>query len=206
MSKRVAILISGSGTNQAALVDSMETGDVARPVLVLSNRHEAGGLHGAERKSIRSVVVDDNEYPDRATFELALIDELDAVQPDIICLAGFMRVLTAVFVSRYRGRILNIHPSLLPRHKGLNTHARVMKAGDREHGCTVHIVTEELDDGPVLGQARIPVRDDDTPTTLAARVLEQEHRLYPIVLDRFARGDRTPVSLSAHFHSMECGQ
>ena len=204
MTKRVAILISGSGTNQAALVNSMELGVAARLVLVLSNEPEAGGLRKAAVKGIRNVVVHHGDYSDRTAFEDAMIDELDAVRPDIICLAGFMRILTATFISRYRGRILNIHPSLLPRHRGLNTHVRALKAGDREHGCTVHMVTEELDDGPILGQARVDVRNDDTPTSLAARVLEQEHRLYPIVLDRFAQGDRTPIYLSTPSVALEC--
>ena len=121
---------------------------------------------------------------------------LDAARPDIICLAGFMRVLSADFVQHWQGRILNIHPSLLPKYRGLDTHARALAAGDSEAGCTVHEVTPALDDGPVLGQATVPVRPGDTPETLAARVLEQEHRLYPEVLRRFAAGDRRPVMLN----------
>ena len=118
---------------------------------------------------------------------------LEAAKADILCLAGFMRVLTAPFVARWAGRMLNIHPSLLPLYRGLNTHARALAAGDRAHGCTVHLVTADLDDGPILGQARVPVLAGDTAELLAARVLEQEHRLYPRVLARFAHGDRTPV-------------
>ncbi len=203
MSKRVAILISGRGTNLAALVDGMEEGGVARPVLVLSNESQAGGLRKAAMRNIPAAVVHHGDYPHRASFEAAMIGELDRVRPDIICLSGFMRILTSVFITRYEGRILNIHPSLLPRHRGLNTHARALKAGDREHGCTVHLVTDRLDDGPILGQARVPVESGDTPATLAARVLGQEHRLYPAVLDRFARGERRPVNLSASSQSLE---
>ncbi len=193
MSKRVAILISGSGTNMAALSDGMAERNVARPVLVLSNERDADGLERAATRNIPHSVVCHGDYRDRASFEAAVLAKLDAAQPDIVCLAGFMRILSSFFIGRYRGRILNIHPSLLPRHKGLDTHARALDIGDTEHGCTVHLVTEKLDDGPVLGQARIPVRPDDTPKSLAARVREQEHRLYPAVLDRFARGDRRPI-------------
>ena len=204
MSKRVAVLISGSGTNMAVLADSMAESDVATPVLVLSNEKEADGLRKAAIRNIPHTVVCHGDYPDRASFEAAMIAELDAVRPDIICLAGFMRILTSAFIDRYQGRILNIHPSLLPRHKGLNTHARVMEAGDAEHGCTVHLVTSRLDDGPVLGQARITVEPDDTPKSLSARVQRQEHRLYPAVLDRFARGGREPVYISMPSDSLVC--
>jgi phosphoribosylglycinamide formyltransferase-1 len=132
---------------------------------------------------------------DRAAFEDALQAVLAPHDPDLLCLAGFMRVLTPGFVAAWRGRMLNIHPSLLPLYPGLHTHARALAAGDREHGCTVHEVTEQLDHGPILGQARVPVLPGDTPDTLAARVLEQEHVLYPAVLRRFASGDRRPVLL-----------
>jgi len=141
-------------------------------------------------------VVDHRPFKgDRPAFEAALQDTLAAHEPDIICLAGFMRVLTEGFVQNWQGRILNIHPSLLPKYKGLKTHARAIEAQDTEAGCTVHEVTPALDDGPVLGQARVPVLPDDTPDSLANRVLEQEHRLYPAVLRRFAEGDRRPVIL-----------
>ncbi len=204
MSERVAILFSGAGTNLAALVDSMEGSDVARPVLALSNEPRADGLRKAAARNVPGAVVHHRDYPDRASFETAMIGELDAVRPDIICLSGFMRILTPVFIKRYQDRILNVHPSLLPRHKGLNTHARALEAGDREHGCTIHLVTGKLDDGPILGQARVPVVTGDSPSSLAARVLEQEHRLYPAVLDRFARGKRTPVHMSVPSRSPEC--
>lgn len=197
MKKRVAILISGSGSNMVRLVEDMAGPDhPAVPVLVLSNDPAAGGLEKARALGVPTAVVDHRPFKgDRAAFEAALQAELEKARPDIICLAGFMRVLTGGFVGKWEGRMLNIHPSLLPKYKGLHTHARALEAGDREHGCTVHEVTAALDDGPVLGQARVPVNPGDTPMSLAARVLRQEHRLYPAVLRRFAAGCREPVLL-----------
>lgn len=193
---RVAILISGGGSNMVALVRSMTGDHPARPVLVLSNDPEAPGLARARELGVPTAAVDHRTFgPDRAGFEAALGAALAPHRPDLLCLAGFMRILTPGFVGRWRGQMLNIHPSLLPLYPGLHTHARALAAGDREHGCTVHEVTEALDHGPVLGQARVPVRPEDTPETLAARVLEQEHRLYPAVLRRYAAGDRRPVLL-----------
>jgi phosphoribosylglycinamide formyltransferase-1 len=193
--KRVAILIGGGGSNMVALADSMTGDHPARPVLVLSHRPGAGGLDKARARGIPIAVVDHRVYPDRAAFEAALTAELEKAPADVICLAGFMRVLTPGFVTRWAGRILNIHPSLLPKYKGLDTHARALAAGDAEAGCTVHEVTADLDSGPILGEARVPVKPGDTPDTLAARVLEREHRLYPAVLRRFVQGDRTPIIL-----------
>jgi phosphoribosylglycinamide formyltransferase-1 len=145
---------------------------------------------------IPTAAVDHRAYKgDRPAFEAALQAEIDKAAPDILCLAGFMRVLTASFVQPWEGRMLNIHPSLLPKYQGLHTHARALEAGDTEAGCTVHLVTPALDDGPILGQARVPVLPDDTEASLAARVLEQEHRLYPAVLERFARGDLDRIDL-----------
>ncbi|MBU3259569.1 phosphoribosylglycinamide formyltransferase [Roseovarius sp. PS-C2] len=196
MSKRVAILISGSGSNMVSLLDSMTGDHPARPVLVLSNNPQAGGLEKARARGVATAVVDHRPFKgDRPAFEAALQAELERHAPDIICLAGFMRVLTAGFVQHWQGRMLNIHPSLLPKYKGLNTHARAIEAGDAEAGCTVHEVTAELDDGPILGQARVPVLPEDTPDLLAKRVLVQEHRLYPAVLRRYAGADRRPVML-----------
>ncbi len=189
--KRVAILISGGGSNMLALVRSMTGDHPARPVLVASNDPQAGGLAKAAALGIATAAVDHRPFGrDRAGFEAELARVIDAAQPDILCLAGFMRVLTADFVSRYAGRMLNIHPSLLPKYPGLHTHQRALDAGDAEAGCTVHEVTADLDAGPMLGQARVPVLPGDTADTLAARVLVQEHRLYPAVLRRFAEGER----------------
>ena len=196
MSRRVAILISGGGSNMIRLVESMAGDHPARCVLVASNDPNAAGLARAAAMGIPTAAVDHRAYKgDRVAFEAALQAELDKVSPDILCLAGFMRVLTAGFVEPWAGRMLNIHPSLLPKYKGLHTHARALEAGETEAGCTVHLVTPALDDGPVLGQARVPVLPGDTEADLAARVLVQEHRLYPMVLERFAAGDLTPVML-----------
>ena len=192
--KRVAILISGGGSNMVELLKSMTGDHPARACVVLSNIPDAGGLAKAEAAGVPTVVVDHKPFgADRAAFEAEMAKALDQYQPDIIALAGFMRVLTAEFVARYQGRMLNIHPSLLPKYRGLHTHARAIEAGDDIAGCTVHEVTADLDDGPILGQARVPVVAEDTPKTLAARVLVQEHRLYPAVLRRFAAGDRSPL-------------
>ncbi len=179
------------------LLEDMQSGDHAgEPVLVLANSADAGGLKKAADMGVATAVVDHRPFKgDRVAFEAALQAELDKVSPDILCLAGFMRVLTEGFVAPWEGRMLNIHPSLLPKYKGLHTHARALDAGDSEHGCTVHLVTPALDDGPILGQARVPIKENDTPDSLAARVLVQEHRLYPAVLRRFAAGDATPVQL-----------
>jgi len=196
VSKRVAILISGGGSNMVALVRSMQGDHPARPCLVLSNLPYAGGLEKAQALSVSTAVVDHRPFKgDRAAFETALNKELETARPDIICLAGFMRVLSADFTDRWAGKILNIHPSLLPKYKGLNTHARALEAGDDTAGCSVHEVTAELDGGPILGQARVKVVPGDTPETLAARILPMEHQLYPAVLRRFAEGQRTPLYL-----------
>lgn len=194
--RRVAILISGGGSNMVKLVESMGADHPARPVLVLSNDPAAAGLDRARALGVPVAAVDHRPFGrDRAGFEAALLQPLLAAEPDIVCLAGFMRVLTPAFVARFAGRMLNIHPSLLPKYPGLHTHQRALEAGDAEAGCTVHEVTADLDAGPMLGQARVPVLPGDTADTLAARVLAMEHSLYPAVLRRFAAGDRTPVLL-----------
>ncbi len=194
--KRVAILISGGGSNMVRLVESMTGEHPARPCLVLANDPTAGGLAKAAALGVPTATVDHRTYPDRAAFEVALQAELDAARPDMLALAGFMRILTEPFVRQWQGRMLNIHPSLLPKYPGLHTHARAIEAGDAEAGCTVHEVIPDIDAGPILGQARVPVRPDDTPDRLAARVLAQEHRLYPAVLRRFAAGRRERLDLS----------
>jgi phosphoribosylglycinamide formyltransferase-1 len=193
--ERVAILISGGGSNMIRLIESMTGDHPARPVLVASNDPAASGLARAAALGVPTAAVDHRAFASREAFEAALLEPLLAAQPDIVALAGFMRVLTPGFVTRFAGRMLNIHPSLLPLYPGLHTHQRALDAGDAQAGCTVHLVTPVLDDGPILGQARVSVEPGDTAGTLAARVLVQEHRLYPAVLRRFAAGDLTPVYL-----------
>jgi phosphoribosylglycinamide formyltransferase-1 len=179
-----------------SLVASMTGDHPARAVLVLANDPAAKGLARAADMGVPVAAVDHRPFGrDRAAFEAALLEPLLEAQPDVICLAGFMRILTPDFIRRFQGRMLNIHPSLLPKYPGLHTHQRVLEAGDAQAGCTVHEVTAELDAGPVLGQARVPVLAGDTPDTLAARVLVQEHRLYPAVLRRFVSGDRSLLVL-----------
>ncbi len=194
MKKRVAILISGGGSNMEALVRDMEHDHPAEPVLVLANNAHAGGLAKAEARGIPTACIDHRPFKgDRAGFEAALNEALEAAAPDIICLAGFMRILTPEFITRWQGKMLNIHPSILPLFRGLHTHQRALDAGMAVHGCTVHEVTGELDGGPILGQAVIAVHEGDTPDDLAARLLPMEHRLYPAVLRRFAVGERGKV-------------
>ena len=194
--KRVAVLISGGGSNMVSLVDDMVDDHPCRPVLALSNVPDAGGLEKAKARGIATQVIDHKAFGgDRAAFEAALDAALIDAQPDIICLAGFMRILSADFTARWAGQMLNIHPSLLPKYRGLHTHQRALDAGDHLHGCTVHEVTSELDGGPILGQAHVAVEQGDTAATLAAKVLPFEHLLYPAVLRRFAVGDRRIVVL-----------
>lgn len=188
---RLGILISGRGSNMEALLAAAADPEFpAEPVVVISNRPDAPGLATAAAAGVAAVALDHRAFADRTAFEQALDSELGKAGVELIALAGFMRVLTPGFVARWAGRILNIHPSLLPLYPGLDTHARALAAGDREAGCTVHIVTADLDSGPVLGQARVPVLPGDTPATLAARVLAEEHRLYPEALARHARALR----------------
>ena len=194
--KRVAILISGGGSNMLALVRDMVGDHTARPVLVASNVPNAAGLVRAANLGLATAAVDHRNFAgDRAAFEAELMAQIMAARPDIICLAGFMRVLTPAFVAPFAGRMINIHPSLLPKYPGLHTHRRALDAGDTVAGCSVHEVTAELDAGPILGQAQVPILPADTADSLSARVLVQEHRLYPAVLRRFASGDRRPIAL-----------
>jgi phosphoribosylglycinamide formyltransferase-1 len=180
---RVVVLISGRGSNLRALVEA------AVPVVaVVSNRPDAAGLGFAAEMGIATAVVDHKAYADRDSFDAALANAVDAHAPDLVVLAGFMRVLTPGFVRRYAGRLMNVHPSLLPAFPGLDTHARALAAGSKLHGCSVHFVTEVLDEGPIVSQAAVPVLDDDSPETLAARVLRQEHRLLPAAVRWFLEG------------------
>ena len=194
MTKRVAIFASGGGSNAVNLMESMQGDHPAMPALIVTNQPNAGVIQQAERFGVACEVIDHKPYAgDRAAFETEIQNRVIPYQIDLICLAGFMRVLTAGFTDHWSGRMLNIHPSLLPKYKGLNTHARAIEAGDKRAGCTVHEVTAELDDGPILGQISVPILSGDTPAQLAARVLVQEHQLYPAVLKRFAMGNKTPI-------------
>jgi phosphoribosylglycinamide formyltransferase-1 len=188
--KRVAVLISGRGSNMSALIEAAKAKDYpAEIVLVVSNRPDAAGLARAREAAIATAVIDHRLFrDDRAAFERALDDELREYRIDIVCLAGFMRLLTPWFITRWSGRILNIHPALLPEFKGLDTHRRALAAGVKRHGATVHFVVEETDAGPVISQQSVPVLQGDTEDTLAARVLEIEHRIYPEALRLVAEG------------------
>ena len=184
---RTAVLISGRGSNMMALVDAArDPGFPAEIVCVVSNRADSKGLDFAAANGIPTKVIDHKAYPTREAFETALDDHLRSMKVEIIALAGFMRVLTAGFIAGWQGRMINIHPSLLPAYKGLNTHERVLADGAKTHGCSVHLVTAELDDGPVLLQKAVPVLPDDTPDSLAARVLIEEHKIYPKALAMLA--------------------
>ncbi|MGH8223272.1 MAG: phosphoribosylglycinamide formyltransferase [Woeseiaceae bacterium] len=186
---RAAVLISGSGTNLQAFIDNVAAGRLdIELALVLSNRGDACGLERAKRAGIETDCLPHSGFPDRAAFDAALLERLDARRPDVVLLAGFMRILSAPFVAHYAGRLLNIHPSLLPLYPGLDTHRRVLDSGDRWHGSTVHFVTEDLDGGPRIIQGRVPVLPDDDPGSLARRVLAIEHRIYPETVRLIAEG------------------
>jgi phosphoribosylglycinamide formyltransferase-1 len=190
--RRVAVLISGRGSNMVSLIEAAH--DPAYPaqiVLVVSNRPNAGGLERARAAGILTAVIDHKQHPDRESFDAALDRTLRQHGIEIVCLAGFMRILTPGFVEGWAGRMLNIHPSLLPEFKGTDTHRRALAAGVARHGCTVHFVTPELDSGPIVAQAEVPVLPHDTEDTLAARVLAQEHLLYPRALALVASGRPT---------------
>ncbi|RCS23143.1 phosphoribosylglycinamide formyltransferase [Phyllobacterium salinisoli] len=187
--KRVAVLISGRGSNMSALIEACK--DPAYPaeiVAVLSNKPDAAGLDVARSHGIEAIAVPQKDYASRAAHEEALNAELARIAPDVICLAGYMRLMSADFVAKWVGRIINIHPSLLPLFKGLDSHARVLESGMRVHGCTVHFVTAEMDGGPIIAQGVVPVMPGDTEEMLTARVLTVEHKLYPLALKLVAEG------------------
>lgn len=190
--RRVAILISGRGSNMAALIEAARAKDYpAEIVLVASNRPDAAGLEFAAKHGIATSIVDHKQFASREAFDATLQETLERARIEIVCLAGFMRMLTTPFVEKWRGRMLNIHPSLLPEFKGLDTHARALAAGAKVHGCTVHFVVPELDSGPIVLQEKVPVLAGDTEEMLAARVLEAEHRIYPAALRMVADGKTT---------------
>ncbi|MFC4930147.1 phosphoribosylglycinamide formyltransferase [Massilia sp. GCM10023247] len=195
--KNIVILISGRGSNMEAVVRAAQAeGWTARIAAVISNRADAKGLAFAQAQGIPTAVVPSKEFASRAAFDAALQAEIDRFAPDLVVLAGFMRILTSPFVEHYAGRMLNIHPSLLPDFPGLDTHRQALEAGRREHGATVHFVTAELDHGPVVAQARVPVLPGDTEDTLAARVLVEEHKLYPHAVRLFVE-DRLHIDKGA---------
>ena len=185
----VVVLLSGTCSNLQALIDSNDVKQSSAIIrAVISNRADAYGLQRAKDAGIDTRVLDHKAFEGREAFDAALIKVIDEFKPKLVVLAGFMRILSAEFVRHYQGRLLNIHPSLLPKYKGLHTHQRALEAGDGEHGCSVHFVTEELDGGPLVVQAVIPVESDDSPHSLAQRVHAQEHRIYPLAVRWFAEG------------------
>jgi phosphoribosylglycinamide formyltransferase-1 len=192
--KNIVILISGRGSNMQAVVRAAQAEQwPARIAAVISNKAEAEGLAFAQSQGIPTVVVPSKDFASRAEFDAVLLAAIDQFSPDLVVLAGFLRILTAPLVEHYAGRMLNIHPSLLPRFPGLGTHRQALEAGVAEHGATVHVVTAELDHGPVLAQAAVPVLPDDTEQSLAARVLVQEHLLYPRAIRQFIEGRLVPA-------------
>jgi phosphoribosylglycinamide formyltransferase-1 len=196
---RVVVLISGGGTNLQALMDASKHPDSAYDIVaVISNRPLAGGLDRASQAGIKTHTLDHKAYPSRDAFDEALAAQIDACAADFVACAGFMRVLTAAFVDRYEGRLVNIHPSLLPSFKGLHTHARAIESGIAFTGCTVHWVNNGVDEGAIIGQAIVPILPDDSPDALAHRVLAQEHRLYPLCLNLIAAGRLTLKEARSH--------
>lgn len=187
--KRLVILISGRGSNMAAIIDAQRAGTIAGQVVgVVSNRPDAGGLATARARGVPTTIVDQRQLREPGSFERALLAAIDALVPDLVVLAGFMRILSAEFVTRFDGRILNIHPSLLPAYPGLHTHQRALADGVKVHGCTVHFVTPQVDHGPIVAQAAVAVHDDDDAATLAARVLDAEHRILVAAVRWFCAG------------------
>lgn len=186
MKKKVVILISGSGTNMVSLVEATRTNDFpAEIVAVISDNKDAKGIEKARILGLSTYIIERKNFTDKQTFETALLDRINACQPDIVCLAGFMRLISQRIIAPYEGRILNIHPALLPLFRGLHTHQRALDAGVKITGCTVHLVTEGMDEGTILGQAAVPVLENDTADSLAERVLKVEHKLYPATLRAF---------------------
>ncbi len=186
---RLVILISGRGSNLQAILDQAVSGQLPVDIrVVISNRPDAYGLTRARQAGVHTQILDHKDFASRDEFDTALCQSIDQHQPDLLVLAGFMRVFTPQFVEHYQGRMVNIHPSLLPKFRGLNTHQRALAAGEQEHGVTVHFVTPELDGGPVIAQARVPILAGDDADILAHRVLQQEHQLYPRVIGWFTQG------------------
>ncbi len=195
---RIVVLISGGGTNLQAIIDACKAKNFPAEVVgVLSNKANAYGLVRASNADIETIALSHKDFDSRENYDQAMMAKLDCLKPDLIVLAGFMRILTADFVHHFQGRLINIHPSLLPKYQGLHTHQRAIDAGDKEHGVSVHFVTEELDGGPVILQAKVPVFPEDCADDLAKRVHEQEHRIYPLVIKWFALDRLTMTSEKA---------
>jgi phosphoribosylglycinamide formyltransferase-1 len=196
MSKNIVVLISGNGSNLQSIIDACESSKIAGNVVaVISNKPDVYGLERASIHNIAACVVNHKSFDSREAYDYQLRQEIDSHQPDLIVLAGFMRILTPEFVNSYQGRMINIHPSLLPKYQGLNTHQRAIDAGDSVHGVSVHFVTPELDGGPVILQAKVPIFEEDTPDDLAARVHQQEHRIYPLVVNWFCESRLTTITV-----------
>ncbi|GAA6204491.1 phosphoribosylglycinamide formyltransferase [Thalassotalea sp. SU-HH00458] len=189
MTRRIVVLISGSGSNLQAIIDACKSTDYPGEVVgVISNKAEVFGLTRAENANIPHQVLSHKAYDSRESYDQALVNAIDDYKPDLVVLAGFMRILTPAFVQHFSGKLLNIHPSLLPKYQGLNTHQRAIDANDKEHGVSVHFVTEELDGGPVILQAKVPIFPEDTADDLASRIHVQEHKIYPLVINWFCSG------------------
>ena len=186
MKRRIVVLISGSGSNLQAIIDACKLPEFPGEVVgVISNKSEAFGLNRARNAGIAQEYLSHKDFNSRKEYDQALVKRIDTYEPDLIVLAGFMRILTPDFVQHYLGKLLNIHPSLLPKYQGLNTHQRAIDAGDDTHGVSVHFVTEELDGGPVILQAKVPIFENDSAAELASRIHQQEHRIYPLVVKWF---------------------
>ncbi len=198
---RLVVLISGSGTNLQALIDKQTTGQLpVEIVAVISNRPDAGGIEKAQSAGIPTHVIDHTQFDDRHSFDVQVIDAILQYQPDLIVLAGYMRIMTPDMVNRFSGRMLNVHPSLLPKYPGLNTHRRALENKDSHHGSTVHFVTEVLDGGPVIARSKLTIGEGDNEQTLASRVKQLEHKLYPTVIGWFAEGKLTLKNNQTYFN------
>jgi phosphoribosylglycinamide formyltransferase-1 len=194
--KSIVVLISGSGSNLQAIIDAIASGQInGRIAAVLSNKTGVFGLERAEKAGIPQIAISHKDFEDRESFDAAMMEAIDAHNPDLIVLAGFMRILTPEFVRHYQGRMFNIHPSLLPKYKGLQTHQRALEAGDKQHGCTVHFVTEELDGGPLAIQAPIDILATDSEDSLQQRIHSSEHKIYPLAVEWFC-ADRLKLPVS----------
>ncbi|MDH5389396.1 MAG: phosphoribosylglycinamide formyltransferase [Gammaproteobacteria bacterium] len=196
----IVILISGSGSNLQAIIDAVADKKIhAHISAVISNRPDVLGLTKAKSAGIKTIVIDHTKFAERQQFDKALAEQVAQLNPDLIVLAGFMRILPETFIDQYKGRILNIHPSLLPEFKGMHTHQRALEAGHKQHGASVHFVSNELDSGPIVIQARIPVLNGDDETTLATRVLQQEHIIYPLAIEWLTSGRLSLINNHVHF-------